>query len=84
MAQKMTGARLFAQTLAAYGVTHVFFMDAVLRRALAEMEDCGITRILGHSAAEYRMELGVAIRGPRCRTATPAHCHVANPPRTKP
>ncbi len=49
MAQKMTGARLFAQTLAAYGVSHVFFMDAVLRRALAEMEDCGITRILGHS-----------------------------------
>src|SRR5687767_2104953 len=49
MAQKMTGARLFAQTLAAYGVSHVFFMDAVLRRALAEMEDFGITRVLGHS-----------------------------------
>ena len=49
MAQKMTGARLFARTLQAYGVTHVFFMDAVLRRALAEMEDCNITRILGHS-----------------------------------
>ena len=49
MAQKMTGARLFARTLQAYGVSHVFFMDAVLRRALAEMEDCGITRILGHS-----------------------------------
>ena len=49
MAQRMTGARLFAQTLKAYGVSHVFFMDAVLRRALAEMEDFGITRILGHS-----------------------------------
>jgi acetolactate synthase-1/2/3 large subunit len=49
MAQKMTGARLFAQTLKAYGVTHVFFMDAILRRALAEMEDVGIRRILGHS-----------------------------------
>lgn len=49
MAEKMSGARLFARTLQAYGVTHVFFMDAVLRRALAEMEDCGITRILGHS-----------------------------------
>ena len=49
MAQKMTGARLFAQTLKAYGVTHVFFMDAILRRALAEMEDVGIKRILGHS-----------------------------------
>ena len=49
MAQKMTGARLFAQTLQAYGVSHVFFMDAVLRRVLAEMEDFGITRVLGHS-----------------------------------
>ena len=35
----MTGTRLFAQLLQAYGVTHLFFMDAVLRRALAEMED---------------------------------------------
>jgi acetolactate synthase I/II/III large subunit len=49
MAQKMTGARLFARMLKAYGVTHVFFMDAILRRALAEMEDVGIKRILGHS-----------------------------------
>src|SRR5919108_704765 len=49
MPEKMTGARLFARMLKAYGVTHVFFMDAVLRRALAEMEDVGISRILGHS-----------------------------------
>lgn len=49
MAHKMTGARLFARTLKAYGVSHVFFMDAILRRCLAEMEDLGITRILGHS-----------------------------------
>ena len=49
MAQKMTGARLFGQILKSYGVTHLFFMDAVLRRALAEMEDTGIHRILGHS-----------------------------------
>ena len=45
----MTGAKYFAKLLEAYGVTHVFFMDAVLRRALAEMEDTKITRILGHS-----------------------------------
>ena len=49
MPQKMTGAQLFARTLRAYGVSHVFFMDAVLRRALAAMEDCDITRVLGHS-----------------------------------
>jgi acetolactate synthase-1/2/3 large subunit len=49
MSEKMTGAKYFAKLLEAYGVTHVFFMDAVLRRALAEMEDTKITRILGHS-----------------------------------
>jgi acetolactate synthase I/II/III large subunit len=49
MPEKMTGARLIARMLQAYGVTHVFFMDAILRRALAEMEDVGITRVLGHS-----------------------------------
>jgi acetolactate synthase-1/2/3 large subunit len=49
MAEKMTGAKLFARMLQAYGVTHVFFMDAILRRVLAEMEDVGIKRILGHS-----------------------------------
>lgn len=46
---KMKGARVVAQLLKAHGVTHVFFMDAILRRALAEMEDFGITRVLGHS-----------------------------------
>src|SRR5205085_2795000 len=49
MAEKMNGARLLARMLQEYGVTHVFFMDAVLRRALAEMEDFNITRVLGHS-----------------------------------
>ncbi len=49
MGQKMTGARMVARMLQAHGVDHVFFMDAILRRALAEMEDCGIRRILGHS-----------------------------------
>ncbi|RYY91152.1 MAG: thiamine pyrophosphate-binding protein, partial [Comamonadaceae bacterium] len=49
MATAPSGARYFARLLAAYGVTHVFFMDAVLRRALAEMEDTPIVRVLGHS-----------------------------------
>ena len=45
----MTGAKFFAQMLQAYGVTHVFFMDAILRRMLAEIEDTSIVRVLGHS-----------------------------------
>ena len=35
--------------LQAYGVTHIFFMDAILRRMLAEIEDTSIVRVLGHS-----------------------------------
>ena len=49
MPRKMTGARLIAEMLKAYGVSHVFFMDAILRRALAEMDEVGVKRILGHS-----------------------------------
>ncbi len=49
MSNKMTGARYFAKLLEAYGVTHIFFMDAILRRALAEVEDTNIVRVLGHS-----------------------------------
>ena len=52
---KMTGARFIAETLKGYGVTHVFFVPAVLGRALAEMERVGIQRVVAHSekAAAY-------------------------------
>ncbi len=49
MSSKKTGATFFAQMLQAYGVTHIFFMDAILRRMLAEIEDTSIVRVLGHS-----------------------------------
>ncbi len=51
----ITGAELIAQTLKGYGITHVFFIDAILRRSLVEMETLGIRRILAHSekAAAY-------------------------------
>lgn len=48
-ARRMTGGRFIAETIKAQGISHVFFMDAVLRRALTEMEELGIKRILGHS-----------------------------------
>jgi len=35
---QMTGARFLADTLAGYGVSHVFMVPAVLRRTMAEME----------------------------------------------
>src|SRR3954468_22501860 len=46
---KITGAQLLAETLAGYGVTHVFMVPAVLRRTFAEMEKrTGIARIHCH------------------------------------
>lgn len=52
---RMTGARFIAESLQGYGVTHVFFVEAILRRALLEMETLGIRRVLTHSekAAAY-------------------------------
>ena len=46
---KMSGARFIAETLKGYGVTHVFYVEAILRRTLVEMEKLGISRILTHS-----------------------------------
>jgi len=48
MAQR-SGARFIAETLKGYGVTHVFYMLAILRKTLVEMEELGIQRILTHS-----------------------------------
>ena len=55
MSDRKTGARFLAETLKGYGVTHVFFVEAILRRTLVEMEALGIRRILTHSekAAAY-------------------------------
>ena len=46
---KMTGARFIAETLQGYGVSHVFYIEAILRRTMVEMEKRGIKRILCHS-----------------------------------
>src|SRR4030043_250024 len=46
---RMSGARFIAETFKGYGVTHVFFVEAILRRGLVEMEAFGINRILTHS-----------------------------------
>src|SRR6202050_2022789 len=47
--EPITGAEYFARSLAANGTTHVFFIDAVLRRTLIELGALGGTRGLGHS-----------------------------------
>ncbi|MBV8739984.1 MAG: thiamine pyrophosphate-binding protein [Alphaproteobacteria bacterium] len=51
----MNGAQWLARALAGTGMTHVFFVESVLRRTLLEFDDLGVTRILAHSekAAAY-------------------------------
>ena len=52
---KMTGGRFLAETLKGYGVTHVFFVPAIVRKAVVEMEKVGVRRIVTHGekAAAY-------------------------------
>ena len=45
----VTGAEYLARSLAANGTSHVFFIDAVLRRTLIELGALGVQRVLGHS-----------------------------------
>lgn len=44
-----SGARYIAESLEKLGVSHVFFMDAILRPTLVELEDLGIGRIMVHA-----------------------------------
>jgi acetolactate synthase-1/2/3 large subunit len=52
---KMTGARLFAETMKGYEVSHIFFVPAFMLKAFADMEDMPIERLMvhGEKAAAY-------------------------------
>lgn len=49
------GSEFLAKTLKGYGTTHVFLVEAILRRTLVELEKLGVRRIVAHSekAAAY-------------------------------
>lgn len=51
----MTGAEFLARSIAASGQTHVFFVDAVLRRTLLALHGLGVQAVLAHTekAAAY-------------------------------
>ena len=55
MQQEIQGSEFIAKTLHAYGITHVFWVEAMLRRTLVMLEKLGVRRILAHSekAAAY-------------------------------
>ena len=52
---RMTGSRFIAETFKAYGVSTVFWVPAILKSGLMEMERVGIRRVLCHTekAAAY-------------------------------
>src|SRR5512144_1929427 len=52
---KMTGARLFAELMQGYEVSHIFFVPAFMLKAFAEMDDMPIKRVMvhGEKAAAY-------------------------------
>jgi acetolactate synthase-1/2/3 large subunit len=45
---KMNGARYFAEYLKQAGVSHVFYLPAIMLRSLGEMEELGIRRVMTH------------------------------------
>src|ERR1700761_8216305 len=47
--EPITGAEWLARTLAVNGTTHVFFIDAVLRRTLIELGTLNVARVLAHA-----------------------------------
>ena len=55
MSTSRSGAEYLAEALHAHGVTDVFFMEAILRRTLIQLEKHGVRRIMAHSekAAAY-------------------------------
>lgn len=53
--QGVKGCEFIAKTLKGYGTTHVFLVEAMLRRTMVELEKLGVRRIVAHSekAAAY-------------------------------
>ena len=61
----ITGARFIAETFKGYGVTHVFYVDAMLRKAMVDLDELGIRRVVTHSekAAAYMADGYARISG---------------------
>jgi acetolactate synthase-1/2/3 large subunit len=62
---KTTGAKLFAEIMQGYGITHVFYVPQVVSKALVAMEDMPIRRVVAHSekAAGYMADGYARARG---------------------
>jgi thiamine pyrophosphate-dependent acetolactate synthase large subunit-like protein len=80
--QTVNGAQWLARALAGTGMTHVFFVESVMRRTLMEFEDLGVTRILAHSekAAAYMADgyARIAIRPGVCMAQSVGAANLAS------
>ncbi len=65
MTESLNGARFIAETLKGYGLTHIFFVDAMLRKTMVDLEELGVSRIVTHSekAAAYMADGYARISG---------------------
>src|SRR6516164_7014371 len=61
----INGAEWLARGLAGTGMTHVFFVESVLRRTLLQLKDLGVTPVLAHTekAAAYMADGYARIAG---------------------
>ena len=61
----MNGAEWLARALAGTGMSHVFFVESVMRRTLLHLSDLGVTPVLAHSekAAAYMADGYARVRG---------------------
>jgi acetolactate synthase-1/2/3 large subunit len=62
---KTTGAKIFAELMQGYGITHVFFVPQVVSKALVAMEGMNIRRVVAHSekSAAYMADGYARARG---------------------
>ncbi len=62
---KTNGAKLLAELIQGYGLTHVFYVPQVVSKALVAMEDMEIRRVVAHSekAAAYMADGYARARG---------------------
>jgi acetolactate synthase-1/2/3 large subunit len=63
--KKTTGAKIFAELIQGYGISHVFFVPQVASKALVAMEGMNIRRVVAHSekAAAYMADGYARARG---------------------
>ena len=69
-----SGARIIAELIHGHGVSHVFFVPAILRDGLAELGSLGVRSVSAHGekAAAYMAD------GYARALGRPGICHVAN------